>query len=517
MKFRILIIFLCALTLFAFSGEKSNQHRELLRKVRQYRQAREPGILREFFQLLSIPNVSKDKGQIIKNAHHIKQMMEKRRIEVQILETEGNPVVYGELQVPGASQTLLFYVHYDGQPVDRTKWIDSGPFEPVLRAGKLDPLSKQPKPQILSSVKGSLKPDWRIYARSASDDKAPILAILTALDALYDARIPLRNNIKFILDGEEEAGSRNLPAFCRKYKDLLAADILFMCDGPCYFSGDPTLFFGVRGITTLEITLYGANTNLHSGHFGNWAPNPAMRLAQLLATFKGPDGRVVIKDFYNSTFPLSKREKQALKEIQPFDKELQTLYGFTDRDMTHLSLMEAIQLPSLNVRGLKSAWIGSQARTVIPAQATASIDIRLVKGNQPGDMTQKVMDHIRSLGFYIIDKDPDQKVRMTHPLLAKIIRSRGYPASRTSMDLPIVKRVVQTFNGYFKKPPVLLPTLGGSLPIYIFTDTLNIPVIGVSIANHDNNQHQANENLRIGNLWRGIETFAALIMLADSE
>jgi acetylornithine deacetylase/succinyl-diaminopimelate desuccinylase-like protein len=355
--------------------------------------------------------------------------------------------------------------------------------------------------------------EWRIYARSASDDKAPIMAILAAMDALQSGGIAIKNRIKFILDGEEEAGSPSLPGFCRKYQKLLAADILFMCDGPAYFSGDPTLFFGVRGITTLDITVYGPITSLHSGHFGNWAPNPAMRLAKLLNSMKDQSNRVVVKGFYDTVVPLSTMEREVLAKIPPYDNYLKKLYGFAQSEAGKLSLMEAIQLPSLNVRGMNSGWVGRQARTIVPDRAQASIDIRLVKGCDPKDMVDKVIAHIRSQGFHVVGQDPDMKTRATYPMLAKVVSERGYRASRTSMDIPVARRVVKAFSGAFDQKTMILPTLGGSLPIYIFEDTLKIPIIGVSIVNHDNNQHQPDENLRLGNLWRGIETFTALLMM----
>jgi acetylornithine deacetylase/succinyl-diaminopimelate desuccinylase-like protein len=446
-------------------------------------------------------------------------MMEERGIRVQIIETPGNPVVYGELKAKEAkaAKTLMFYVHYDGQPVDPSKWIDSRPFKPILRPGKLEAGASTPKPIPLPPPGKSFREDWRIYARSAGDDKAPLVALLTALDAVKEAGFPLKNNLKFILDGEEEAGSPSLPYFLEKNKDLLDCDVLFMCDGPAYYSGDPTLFYGVRGITSVSITVYGADTNLHSGHYGNWAPNPAMRLAKLLAGMKDSSGRVIVKGFYDTVVPLSKREIQALKAIPSYDDHLKKLFGFSAPEGGGMGLMEAILYPSLNVRGLSSGWVGDQARTIIPAAAAASIDIRLTKGNDPRDMTQKVIEHIKAQGYHVVSTEPDRETRMKYPFIARVVSSeRGYKASRTSMDLPVSVTLLNTFAGYSERSPVVIPSLGGSLPIYIFNDILNVPVIGISVVNYDNNQHQPNENLRIGHLWRAIETFAAVMLMESS-
>jgi len=294
----------------------------------------------------------------------------------------------------------------------------------------------------------------------------------------------------------------------------LKSDVLFMCDGPVYYSGDPTLFFGVRGVWTIEITVYGPNTSLHSGHYGNWAPNPAMILAQLLSTMKDDNGKVKIEGFYDTVIPLSKTELKALEEIPKYDEELKELYGFSFTEGAGKSLNEAIQYPSLNINGLSSGWVGNQVRTIIPPHATASIDIRLVNGNDPADMVSKVVNHIKNRGFHVVSEAPDEQTRAQFPLIAKVITSEeGYRASRTSMDLPISRAVRKALSGYSDKGTVLLPSLGGSLPLYVFNEVLDVPTIGVPIANHDNNQHQPDENIRIGHLWRGIETFAAIILM----
>jgi acetylornithine deacetylase/succinyl-diaminopimelate desuccinylase-like protein len=491
---------------------------QLLSKVRNYRENHEHTIIKEFVELLSIPNVSSDRVNIRKNANHIRDMMQNRGVIAEVLETAGNPVVYGEIITDPNAMTLMFYVHYDGQPVDPSKWTDTHPFRPSLRPGKLLSGTDQPKPMSFPPEGEKFNEDWRIYARGSSDDRAPIICILSALDALKQANIPLKNNLKFIFEGEEEAGSTNLRPFLENHKARLKTDILFMCDGPAYYSGDPTLFFGVRGITSLEITVYGPNVSIHSGHYGNWAPNPAMRLAQLLASMKDDQGRVLAEGFYDTVLPLTESEISALKAIPPYDNQIQELYGFSGTEGGGISLLEAIQRPALNINGLESGWTGSQARTIIPPEAIASIDIRMVKGNDPEYMRQCIIRHVQKQGYHIVDKDPDQALRMKYPLIAKVSsKENGYRASRTSMDLPIARAVIGALSGYFETPPILLPSLGGSLPVYLFEDTLQVPVIGISIANHDNNQHQPDENIRIGNLWRAIETFAAVLVMGDDN
>lgn len=488
----------------------------IFKTVQAHIQSNQHQIIKEFFNLLSIPNVSSDRENIKKNARFIAAMMKKRGINARIINTaeNGNPVVFGDYPVKGATQTLMFYVHYDGQPVDPARWTDSQPFNPIIRSGKLKAGSTFPKPIPMPKPTEQFKKNWRIYARGSSDDKAPIISLLTAMDALKQGNIPISHNLKFIFEGEEEAGSVNLLQFLEKNKKLLKADVLFMCDGPAYFSGDPTLFFGVRGITSIKITVFGPNTDLHSGHFGNWAPNPVLQLTRLLSSMKNGEGKVTVDGFYDTVIPLTANEIEALKMVPDYDQYLKKLYGFCQPEIREKTLIEAIHSPSLNINGIEGGSRDDQMRTIIPSAATAYIDIRMVKGNDPKDMVQRVKKHIVKQGFYLTKKDPDQKTRSKYPLIAKITHSeKGYRAARTSMDLPISRSIIRTLQNHHQGKVVLVPSLGGSLPLYMFSDTLNIPIIGVSIANHDNNQHQPNENIRINHLWKGIQTFAALLTL----
>jgi acetylornithine deacetylase/succinyl-diaminopimelate desuccinylase-like protein len=504
--FGVLIVFSSAMF---FGGTD-----DYMEAVRTYRRAHEHEIIKEYVQLLSIPNVSSDQANVRKNAEFIQIMMTKRGIDTRIMETAGNPVIYGELRVKDAERTLMFYVHYDGQPVDPSKWTETHPFKPALRPGKLKAGTTEPKPIPFPEPGVKFNENWRIYARSASDDKAPIIAILTALDAFKKAGIRLKHNLKFIFEGEEEMGSTNLRPFLEKHKDHFTSDVLFMCDGPAYYSNDPTLFFGVRGITSMEVTVYGPNTSVHSGHYGNWAPNPAVRLAHLIASMRDSTGRVKIEGFYDTVVPLTDTEIKALRAVPSFEDKIKENYGFSRQETNWESLLLSIQYPALNINGLHSGWVGTQQRTIIPPKATAAIDIRLVKGNDPQEMTQKVVDHIKKQGYHVVDHEPDQKTRMSYPLIAKVIAGEdGYKAHRTPMDLPVSQMVMQSLQRRKDRRFVFMPSLGGSLPIHMFYAALDIPIIGISVVNHDNNQHQPDENLRIGHLWSGMETYAAILMM----
>ncbi len=453
--------------------------------VRSYVQSHQKEILASFTQFLSIPNVASDKAGIGRNAAWIVAELNRRGVQTQLLEVPGAPpVVFGSIDVPGAARTITFYAHYDGQPIEPAKWTDP-PFTPTFHGD-------------------------RLFARSASDDKAPIQALLTALDA----GIHPRSNVRFFFEGEEEAGSPHLPAIIEKYRGLLKTDLWLVCDGPVDQSRRQQVYFGARGVTKVDLTIYGPNHELHSGHYGNWAPNPAMMLARLLSTMKDDDGRVLIDGFYDGIAPFSETEKKALADAPANDAALMREMGLARTEGAGRKLDDLITQPSLNVQGLGSASVGETSRNVIPSTAIAEIDMRLVKGIDYRKQVDRLIEHIRRQGYFVTDKDPDLDMRLTHPKIAKVVRHEGYNAARTSMDLPVSRLVLRTLE-QARGPLVAMPTLGGSVPLYLFTDALNTPAIGIPIANHDNNQHSSNENIRLQNLWDGVETMAALLAMQN--
>jgi acetylornithine deacetylase/succinyl-diaminopimelate desuccinylase-like protein len=477
--------------------------------VRAYRSAHETEIIGEFVDLLSIPNVASDSVNIRRNAAKLIDMMGRRGIQARLLEGSGPPAIFGELKTPGATRTIGFYAHYDGQPVDPSKWA-SEPFKPTLRDKPLDAGGRViPFP----TAGEKFDPEWRLYARSASDDKAPIIAMLAALDALKASKTNLTANLKFLFDGEEEAGSPHLGDIVTRNAGLLGADVWICADGPVHQSRRQQLYFGVRGIVKVDITVYGANRALHSGHYGNWSPNPAMRLAKLLAGMKDDSGRVLIEGFYDGAAPLGGEEKKALKEMPATDPELMREYGLAATEGAGRALAELINEPSLNIDGLRSEDVGRQSRTIIPAEATATVDLRLVKGIEPRRQIERVIAHIKKQGYYVVSGEPDLETRLKHPLIARVVSEEGYPAVRTSMSLPIVKKIIGAVEQATGVRPVMLPTMGGSGPLWAIDVATKAPQVGVPIVNHDNNQHSSNENLRIQNLWDGIEIFAALMTM----
>jgi acetylornithine deacetylase/succinyl-diaminopimelate desuccinylase-like protein len=476
--------------------------------VRDYRTANEHRIARELVELLSIPNIASDAPNIQRNAEKLKTMLEARGLRVQLLPIAGRgPAVYAELTTPGAARTLIFYAHYDGQPTDASRWAGTKPWEPALRTKSLDaggaliPFPPEGTPY---------QDDWRIYARSASDDKSPIVALLAALDALRAKKIPLAVNLKLILDSEEEAGSPNLGKVLAEHGDLFRGDVLLTIDGPVHQSGRPLLFFGNRGVTDVNITVYGPTRALHSGHYGNWAPNPAFHLARLLGSMKDTTGRVLIEGFYDDIAPLSEREKQALAELPANDADLMRELHFAKPEGGGKKLVQLINQPSLNVRGIQSGYVGAQSQNIIPTKAEVSLDLRLVKNIDPQRQVERLIAHVRKQGFYVTSEEPTNEEREKYPFIARVTSGPGYPASRTPMDLPVSRAVVRVVEEAMGAPVVKMPTLGGSAPMYLF-ENLKLPVIGVPIVNHDNNQHSENESLRIGNFWRGMEIFGAIL------
>jgi len=499
----------------AEADEPTPAANQVLSQVQEWRQAHGWSLLQDFVELLSIPNVATDSVNIQRNAEAIRRQLEERGVAAELwtLTDEVPPVVHGYLPVEGARRTLGVYVHYDGQPVDDSQWSHPA-WSPVLYTGAMEEGGTQ---RPLPEAGEEIDPEWRLYGRSTGDDKAPLIAIFAALDALRANDIPLTSNLVFLFEGEEEAGSDHLGAYMEAHREALTVDAWLICDGPVHQSRKPKLVFGVRGYTGIDLTVYGATRYLHSGHYGNWAPNPALRLARLLASMKEAEGHVLVDDFYNSTEQVSAGEIEAMASLPDFDGELRRQLGLAGTEAENAPLAERLLLPSLNIRGLQSAAVGPAARNIIPTEATVSIDIRLAKGNDPEAMLDLVEAHIRKQGYHVVRDEPDMDTRLEFSKIIRIDRRSGYKAARTPMDLPVAREIITAATRAADGDLVLLPTLGGSLPLYLFTERLAAPVVITPIANHDDNQHAPNENLRLANLWYGIDLMASLFTMPDSS
>ncbi|TDO26439.1 M20/M25/M40 family metallo-hydrolase [Sediminibacterium goheungense] len=507
-----IVLLTCMFLTHFFATTQSTQ-------VNTYIQANQKRIIGELMNFLKIPNHAKDAGNIQMNAEFIFKDMERRGISnVQLLYPASkriNPAVYGEYLVPDATTTLVFYAHYDGQPVSPEKWHASlEPFKPVILNGKVETGAKT---ITLDEIDTKRYPDARIYARSSSDDKSGVMAILNAFSALQSAGITPGINIKFFFEGEEEAGSPHLEEILSAHTALLKSDAWIICDGPVHQSGRNQLVFGVRGDVNMEITVYGPTRPLHSGHYGNWAPNPGLLLVKLLASMKDENGFVTIKDFYNDVLKLTDKEKQALAKIPPIDSMLMKELGFIRPEMKNIGLSEALNLPSLNINGIESGKSGTSAANVIPVSASAVLDLRLVKGVDWKQQQERVVQHIRDQGFFITEQEPDMQMRSTYPLIAKVRLEKGYNAQKTDMQLPVMQKIILGLQKTSQTEWLLQPGLGGSLPLYVFEKVLNVYPVTLPIANHDNNQHAENENILISRFLEGISIMANLMILSSDK
>jgi acetylornithine deacetylase/succinyl-diaminopimelate desuccinylase-like protein len=484
---------------------------EIRSAVRSYREQHEPAIVGEFAQLLAIPNHASDTANIRRTAQLIVRLLQNRRVEARLLEHAGAPpVVFGKIDVPGATQTVTFYAHYDGQPTRQTGWT-AGPFEPTLRQpdGTAVDLRALPK---------RLDPESRLFARSASDDKAPIIGILTALDALRASGWLPTADLRFFFEGEEEAGSPHLAALLKAYESELKTDLWIVCDGPVHQDGKKLVDFGVRGTASVEITVYGPNRGLHSGHYGNWAPNPIVMLTHLLDSMRDTQARILIPGFYDDVRAPTPAELHAARAMPDHDAQIKRNLGLARTEGEPASLQTQLLLPALNVRGIAGGAVGDAAANVIVSEATASIDFRLVPDQTPDNVRRKVEQHVERQGYFIVRQPPDEATRLAHGRIALLgWDSEGsYPAQRTSLENPLGKQVIRVVEQMTGSAIVVAPTLGGSAPEYLLQGGSNTPVVGVPIANYDNNQHAANENLRLQNLWDAIEIFAGLFILQGS-
>lgn len=477
--------------------------------VRAYRVGHQAEIVRELASLLEIPNVASDTAAIRRNAEFLLGMLRRRGISAQLLEEPGNfPAVFGELKVPGARRTIVLYAHYDGQPVDTTRWA-TPPWRPTLRDKAIEDGGRVM--DFPSGPRAEFGDEWRIYARSASDDKAPIVAMLSALDALRAARIAPTVNIKFFFEGGEEAGSPNLRQLLIRYNALLAADAWIFSDGPVHQSRQMQVVFGVRGSYGVEMMVYGASRALHSGHYGNWAPNPAAMIASLLASMRDADGRILVAGFHDDVTPITDADRRAIAGVPDNDAHLRRDLTLGASEGGGARLAERIMLPALNIRGIRAGQVGELASNTIHTDARASIDFRLVPAQTPERVRELVEAHVRAQGYYIVHGEPTAEERRSNARVIRLEWGDGYPALRTDMDLPVSRAVIRAVEGGIGGPVIRVPILGGSLPMALFQETLGAPLIIVPIVNHDNNQHASNENLRIRNLWDGIEVMSGVM------
>lgn len=461
-----------------------------------------------FREMLSLKNDAHFPEDIMENVRYMEQAFVARAFKTRRIPTETVPLLLAEYPVAGAEKTVLIYLQIDGQPVDPAAWNQDSPWEPVLKeksAGgewRIIPWDR---------LENDFNPDWRIFARAASDAKGPVAMFLAALDAVQELGVKPNYNIKVIMDFEEELGSPHLPEAVEKHRDMLAADMLIIFDGPRHISNQPTLTFGARGISTITLTVFGPRAPQHSGHYGNYAPNPAMRLAELLASMKDDAGRVTIPGFYDGV-ELDEQTRKILAQVPDDEEQIRRSIGIAEIDRVGKNYQEAIQYPSLNIRGMSSGWVGDEVRTIVPASAVAEIDVRTVLESDPARLLRLVREHIVGQGYYLTDdRAPTDAERMKHPKIASWQAETSYQAFRTGFDSEVGRWLDRALTRAFDRSPIKLRTSGGSIPISPFVNTLGIPAVTVPTVNRDNNQHSPNENIRLGNYVDGVKTFMAIL------
>jgi acetylornithine deacetylase/succinyl-diaminopimelate desuccinylase-like protein len=476
----------------------------LLEAVRGWRREHAAEVLTGFAELLALDNVTGDVPALRRNAAEIVARFRARGAEAEAVGPDGvAPLVVGRVPARPGAPRLGVYVHYDGQPVTPADWA-TPPFAPTLVAPDG---TRVPFPAAGAPVDD----EWRLHARAAADDKAPLVALLAALDAVAAAGATPEVELVLCFEGEEESGSTHLGELLAAHADRLAADAWLICDGPVQPGNAPQVVLGVRGFTDLELTVYGPARELHSGHYGNWAPNPALELARLLASMKDAGGRVLIDGFTADTRPPTAAEQAVLDGMPPVEEGLLGRLGLAAAEVPGSRLLDRLMLPSLNVRGLRAADVGPGARNVIPASATASIDIRLAAGDDPARMLDRVRAHVAAQGYLVLDREPTAAERRANQAVARLDARVGYPAARVPLDLPVVGHLREVAARAADAAAIALPTLGGSVPLHHFGEVLGAPTVVLPIANPDNNQHAADENLRLGNLWYGVDLWALLL------
>jgi len=516
MKLRLVLVCIAAALSFGSVVDAGEQSPEaILDQVRNYRAQHEVEIVTELAELVALPNVAADLPTMERNAEYLTGLLEARRFSVSLLRAEGGPpVVYAERSSEGAGLTVVFYAHYDGQPVVPELW-HSDPWEVLIRTGRVEDGGKDVP---FGELESPLNPEWRLYGRSASDDKVSIVALLSAVDALDAAGIAPTINIKLVLDGEEERGSPHIAEILRANRELLEADLWVFCDGPMHQTRLPQVVYGVRGVTSVHMTAYGPAVALHSGHYGNWAPDPGMQLARLITSMRDAEGNLLIDGIDELVRPFGETARAAIAAAPAVDEQLKhdLALGWTEGQPTPLGVR--ISHPAINLLGFSVGAVGGKAKNAISSEARAVVGFRLVPDVTPEAIRQATEAHIRAQGFHIVHSEPDETVRREHVRVLWLEWKKGYPGLWTDMDLPISKAIARIVDEVVEGPIVLTPSLGGSLPLTIFSEILGEPpIVVVPIANHDNNQHAPNENLRLGNLWQGIEIYAALMARLGDE
>jgi acetylornithine deacetylase/succinyl-diaminopimelate desuccinylase-like protein len=442
-----------------------------LSDVYAYVDARRDEYLERLIDYVRRPSISAHGEGIGDVAEYIADVMRGIGLATEVIPTAGWPMVFGELSGPAHTPTVLLYGHYDVQPPDPLdEWV-SPPFEPTVRNG-------------------------RLYARGVGDNKGQHFAQILALEALLAVRGALPCNVKVLLEGEEEIGSPQMPAFVRAERERLATDLVITSDGPVDESGRSTVVFGVRGVLSFELYARGANRDLHSGNWGGIAPNPIWTLIQLLATMKDANGRVLVEGFYDSVLPLTDAELAALAALPVDIGAVKAALDLSELDVpADRGYFERLSAwPTFTINGFHGGYGGPGSKTVLPHEATVKCDIRMVEAQTADEIFAKVAAHVRR-----------------HAPGVEIRRQGSMDPSKTPLDSPFAEPIRHGVVAGQGEEPLLVPALGGSLPDYVFTKLLGVPAFNVPYANADESNHAPNENLEIERFYKGIKTGVGML------
>jgi len=497
-KLTIIPLFLLSLCLNA----QSNWNSQIDNNLRS--------VLQKHKALVSIPNLPENKENMLKNVDWVTKEFKALNFKVTALESSTLPVFFAERNYNKDLKTVLFYFHLDGQPVNPKMWNQEDPFIPVLKAqnknGKWDTIP-------WDKLNSKINDDWRVFARAAADDKAPIIMFLSAIDILQQQKQAPKFNIKVVIDLEEEYGSKGFLSTLDTYKNRYASDYFIIMDGPAHTSNKPTLTFGCRGIATCTITTYGSKLPQHSGHYGNYVSNPIFTLSHLLSSMKSESGKVLIKDYYEG-IQMTPDVTDILNSVPDNKVDINKNLLIHASENVGATYQESLQYPSLNVRQIETSWKGDKPKTIIPEIAMANIDVRLVMETDGAKQLEKIETHIKNQGFLVLDRDPTDQERLDNPKIVKFTANNGVNAFRTDIDAVFGSQLKEAIKKEFNETPVIIRTMGGTVPIIPAIKVLDIPAIIVPMVNMDNNQHNPNENIRIGNIRQGIKICLSIFNMA---
>jgi acetylornithine deacetylase/succinyl-diaminopimelate desuccinylase-like protein len=439
--------------------------------VRAHVEANRETFLRTLLDYVSQPSVSATGEGVAEAAERAAELMRAAGMTAEALPTPGSPVVIGHAEGRSATAPhVLIYGHYDVQPPGPLEEWHSPPFEPQVR-------------------------DGRVYGRGTGDNKGQHLAHLLALRTLAATRSGPPCPVTVILDGEEEMGSPNLPWVAERYRDRLAADVVLWSDGPVHESGRACVSLGVRGICTFELRARGASYPLHSGNWGGVAPNAAWRLVELLSTMRSPDGRVLVEGFHDDVREFTAAEREILDRLPVDVDEVLASIGASGLDApADRGFYERLAaFPTLTINSLSCLDAGEH-RTVIPNVAVAYCDVRMVDDMRSDRVYDVLRRHVERVA-------PD----------VEFVPGRSMEPSRTPLDTPYLDPILRGAAEGLGEEPLIVPALGGSLPLYVFTGLLGLPCYGVPLANVDEANHAPNENLELRRFYSGIVASAAIL------